>query len=81
MGCFDIYWFGQVLIWLVIVLGIVALVKLLLPRVLAALGVDGAIIIAAINIVMWVVVTIFIIYFIIDLIACLGGGLRLPHRP
>lgn len=81
MGCFDLQWFEQVLVWLVIIGAIVALVKLLLPLVLTNLGVAGGTIMAAINIIMWAVITIFIIYFIFDLIACLGGGLRLPHRP
>ncbi len=79
--CFDLQWLGQVLVWLIIVGGIIALVKLLLPFVLSQLGAAGGVIAAAINIVMWVIVAIFVVYFVVDLIACLGGGLRLPHRP
>ncbi len=69
------------LIWLIIVGAIVGLIKLLLPLVLANLGVAGNVVMQAITIIMWTVITIFVVYFVFDLIACLGGGLRLPHRP
>jgi len=79
--CFSLEWVEQLLIWLIIVGAIVALLKLLVPMILRNLGWAGATIMQAINIVMWAVICIFLVYFIFDLIACLGGGLRLPHRP
>jgi len=79
--CFSLEWVEQLLIWLIIVGAIVALLKLLVPMILSNLGWAGATVMAAINIVMWAVICIFLVYFIFDLIACLGGGLRLPHRP
>ncbi len=79
--CFSIDWFEQILIWLISVGAIVALIKLLLPLVIANLGSPGNVIMQAITIIMWAVITIFVVYFVFDLIACLGGGLRLPHRP
>ena len=79
--CFDIVWFEQILIWLIIIGAIVALFKLLIPLVLSNLGVAGGTVMAAINIIMWAIICIFLVYFIFDLIGCLGGGLRLPHRP
>jgi len=78
--CFSLAWIEQLLIWLVIVVAIVALLKLLLPYILNQLGAAGGIIMQAINIVVWAVVLIFVIYFIFALIACLGGG-GLPLFP
>lgn len=78
--CFSLAWFEQLLIWLVVVAGVVALLKLLLPIVLPALGVAGATVMQAINIVVWVIVCIFLIWFVFDLISCLigmGGGFPL----
>ena len=78
--CFSLAWIEQLLIWLVIVVAIVALLKLLLPFILNQLGVAGGIIMQAINIVIWAVILIFVIYFVFALIACLGGG-GLPLFP
>jgi hypothetical protein len=76
--CFSLGWIEQVLIWLVVVCAIVAILKLLLPFVLSQLGVAGGVITGAINIVLWAVIAIFVIYFCFDLISCLGG-LSFPH--
>ena len=82
--CFSLAWIEQLLIWLVIVVAVVALLRLLLPWLLNMLGVGGGIIMQAINILVWAVVAIFVIYFIFAIISCLfslGGGLPLfPHR-
>ena len=84
MGCFSLGWIQQLLVWLVIIVAIVALIRLFVPWLLAQLG-AGGMIVQAINIVLWAVVTIFVIYFVFALISCLlsmgGGGLPLfPHR-
>lgn len=80
--CFSMGWLEQVLVWIVIVAAIIAILKLLLPFVLGALGVGGGIIAQAINIVLWAIVAIFVIYICFALISCLGGGIMppLPHR-
>jgi hypothetical protein len=64
------------------VAAVVAILRLLLPYVLGQLGVAGDLIMRVINIVMWAVVLIFVIYFCFALVSCLGaGGLPLfPHR-
>lgn len=78
--CFSIQWIEQLLVWLVIVCAIVAILRLLLPWVASQIG---GIIPAVINIVLWAVIAIFVIYFCFALIECLigaGGGLPLfPH--
>lgn len=81
-GCFSIGWIEQLLVWLVVVCAIVAILRILLPWVAAQLGAAGGIILAVINIILWAVVVIYVIYFCFMLIECLGsGGLPLlPHR-
>lgn len=78
--CFSLGWLEQVFIWLIVVGAIVALIKLCLPWVLTNIGAPGGTIIAAIKIVLWAIVAIFVVYFIFDLVSCLlGGGLHLPR--
>ena len=82
-GCFSLGWIENVLVWLVIICAIIAILKLLVPFVLAQVGATGGIIAQAINIVLWAVICIFIIWVCFMLISCLigmGGGLSLPHR-
>lgn len=82
--CFSLAWVEQLFIWLVIVGAIIALLKLLLPLVLGALGQAGGVIMSAIDIIVWAIVAIAVIYFVFALISCLlgtGGGLPLlPHK-
>ena len=74
MGCFSLAWIEQILVWLVIVCAIVGILRLVLPFILNQLGVGGGVIMAAINIVIWAVVAIAVIYACFMLISCLGGG-------
>lgn len=75
--CFNLAWFEQLLIWLVVIGVIVALVRLLLPIALGPLGPLGATISQALYIVVWGIVAIAIIVLIFDLIACFIGIPRL----
>ena len=74
MGCFSLAWIEQILVWLVIVCAIVGILRLLLPIILNQLGVGGGVIMSAINIVIWAVVAVAVIWFCFALIGCLGGG-------
>lgn len=82
MACFSLPWFEQVLIWLVIICAVVAILRLLIPFVLGAIGAGGGVIVQAINIVLWAVIAIFVIYVCFDLIGCLIGSaaFRFPHH-
>ncbi len=82
MGCFSMAWLEQLLVWLVIVCAVVAILRLLLPFILGQLGAGGTIIMQAINIVIWAIVLIFVIYVCFALISCLGGVSMplFPHR-
>jgi hypothetical protein len=72
--CFDLAWFENLLIWLVVVCAIVAIFKLLLPLIFG-----GEIILRIINIIVWAVITIFIIVVVFDLISCYSGSLSSLH--
>jgi hypothetical protein len=79
--CFDLTWFENLLIWLVIIFAIIAVFKLLLPLVFGRMGIAGEIILRIINIAIGAVVTIFIIIIVFDVISCLYAGnfhFRLP---
>lgn len=80
--CFSLGFLEQLLITLVIICAVVAIVKLLLvPLVLAPMGQPGAIIIQIVNIIVWCMVAIFVIYIVFDLLSCaFGGGMGLGFR-
>jgi hypothetical protein len=72
--CFSLAWFEQLSIWLIIVCGIVALVRLLIAFVIPKLGIGGEIVTFVINalwIVFWVIICIAAVYFIFSLISCI----------
>lgn len=80
--CFSLEWFKELLVWLVIICAVVAILRLLVPFVLAQIGSPGGVLAQAINIVLWAVICIFVIYVVFDLVSCLigaGGFPRLRH--
>ena len=78
--CFSIGWLEQLLVWLIIVCAVVAVLRLIVPWVAAQLGVP--VIAQVLNIILWAVICIFVIYFVFALLACVGGGGMplFPHR-
>jgi hypothetical protein len=72
--CFSLEWIEHFFILVVIVCAIVAIVRILLPMVFSQLGAPGGVLLQIINIFMWAVVAIFIIYIAFTLIECLAGG-------
>lgn len=79
--CFSLIWFRDFLIMVVIVCAVVGIIKLLVPFILEKLGAGGGVIMGALNIFMWAVVAIFVIYICFALISCLmGGGMSLLPR-
>ena len=77
MGCLTSGAVESLLIWLVVAVAIVAIIKLLLPYVLAPLGGPSAPISAILQIILWAVVAIIVIYLVFLLLGCLVG---FPHR-
>ena len=80
--CFSPAWIESLLIWLVIVCAIIAFIRLVLPPLLAQLGAGGGIVGGALNIVLWAIIAIAVIYIFFALIMCVGGGSfpLFPHR-
>ena len=77
--CFSIGWLEQLLVWLIIVCAVVAVLRLIVPWVAAQLGVP--VIAQVLNIILWAIICIFVIYFCFALLACVGGGMPLfPHH-
>jgi hypothetical protein len=81
MGCFTLQWLEQVLIYCVILGAVYAILKLIIPLALSNLP---AIIGQIINICLWAVICIIIIYIVFAVLSCLlslGGGLGgiMPH--
>lgn len=79
--CFSVAFLFQLLIWLVIVGAIYAIIKLVVPYVLAQLGSPGGLLAQVINIVLWAVMIVLVLYLIWDLVDCLigAGGLSRPR--
>jgi hypothetical protein len=80
MGCFTGYWFAQLLVWIVILCGVVAILNLLVPWVLGLLGwTPAAPLFQILRIIIAVIVIVALIWFVFDLLSCLGGpgGMRL----
>ena len=71
--CFSVAWFVQTLVWLVIICGVIAIFRLVLPVVLGWLGMAGGLVMQVLNIILAVVVIVVLIWFCYDLLVCAGG--------
>lgn len=82
--CFSLQWLQQICTWIVIVCACVAIIRLLIPIVLAEIGTLGAFgtfIVGVVRILLWATVAIVCIYFVFELLSCLlGAGLSI-HLP
>ena len=72
--CFSIGWLFTLLIWCVVIGAIYAIIKLVIPAVMANFGGPGTLLAQVINIVMWAILLIAVLYIIWGLVACLAGG-------
>lgn len=77
MGCFSLGWLEQLLVYCIIVFAVIAIIRLIVPWVLSQVGVP--ILGQVINIILWAIVCIIVIYIVFSLLSCLlgGGGLSL----
>lgn len=76
--CFSVGWLVQTLVWLVVISLVVALIRIWILPMLAATDPRIA---ATINIIVWAIVVIFVIYTVAELLMCAigGGGLGGPY--
>jgi hypothetical protein len=73
--CFSLAWLEQFLVWLIIVCAVVTLLRLLISFVIPKLGLVGegiGFVVKALTIIIWATICIALVYFIFDLIICLG---------
>lgn len=79
--CFSVAFVFQLGIWLVVIGAVYAIIKLVVPFVLSQLGGPGSLLAQVINIVLWAVMAILVLYLIWDLVECLlgSGGLSRPR--
>jgi hypothetical protein len=80
MSCLSLSFLQQLIIWVIVIAAIVAVIRLLIPHLDSLTGVP--IIGRVLEIVLWVVVAIMVVYLIFGLLGCLlgsGGGLHLPR--
>lgn len=73
--CFSLPWLRDLFIWLIVVCAVIALIRLLIPPLVAFIGIP--LIGQALNIVLWAVVAIMAVNIIFALVGCLlgfGGG-------
>ena len=85
--CFSLDFLKQILILAVVLVAIISILGLLIPFIVAKLGLvlgsGWALCVAAFRIFIWALVAIIVIIFCFELIACLlsfTGGSVLPHR-
>jgi len=81
--CFTMEFIESLFIWAVIICAVVAIIRILIALVLPGLGQIGVILMQLLNIVMWAIIAIFIIYICFDLISCLISAapkLGFPHH-
>ena len=81
MSCLSLGFLQQLIIWVIVIAAIVAVIRLLVPYLDSLTGVP--IIGRILEIVLWVVVAIMVVYVIFAFFSCLlgsGGGLHFPSR-
>jgi hypothetical protein len=79
--CFSLQWLGSVLVWLVVICAVVAIIQVLVPWVLSIAGWSpSAPVLQILRIIVGAVIIIVVIWFVIDLISCIGGFPSLRMR-
>lgn len=76
--CFTLLWLVQLVVQLVVIAGVIMIAKVVVPWIMAKLGADGAVLMQVLNIIIWVAVTILVIWIVYDLVTCLWT-MRLPR--
>jgi hypothetical protein len=77
--CFSVAFFFTLMIWLVGIGALYAIIRLVIPAVLAQFGGPGSLLAQVINIVLWAFLLIAVLYIIWGLVDCLLPSLRFPR--
>jgi hypothetical protein len=83
--CFTLGWLEALLVNIIILAAVIAVLRILIPWILGLVGFDPGPLMAIVNIILWAIVAIFVIYLVFSLLSCLGGGgfgnlSLMPHR-
>lgn len=79
--CFSLAWLAQLCVYAIVIGAVFAILKLVVPFALQQLGVGGGIVVQVLNIVLWAIIAIAVVYFCFAVISCLvgAGGFTLPR--
>jgi hypothetical protein len=79
--CFSSAWLLQILIWGILVVGFVLIMRIFIPWLLAQLEVDASMVLRIIQIIIWMMVSIYLLVVAFQLFGCLWshGPNLLPH--
>ena len=76
MGCFSLWFLRDLIIWIIVICGIVAIIRLLIPSLVPGVP---PIVLQILNIVLWVIIACAIVYLIFDLLSCALVGFPRLH--
>jgi len=79
MKCLSAQFLQDILIWLVILGAVFAILRIVIPYALSALGTGGSVIAQILNIIMWAIIAIVVIYLAFMLIACIAPSVPFPR--
>lgn len=74
MSCMSPEFLGHLLVQIIVICAVVAIIRLLVPFVLSQIGAAGGVVAGVINIVLWAIIAIAVVWFCIDLLGCVSLG-------
>ena len=79
-GCFTIGWVEGLLIDLVWIAAVVAIIRILIPWLAGLIGI-GPPVMQIVNIILWAIIAVWVIYLVFGLLGCIapGGAGLFPH--
>lgn len=83
MACFTLAWAEQLCIWIIIISAVVAIIRVVIPWLTGLMGGIPGPVVQIMNIILWAVIAIMVVYIFFALISCIAGGpglTLLPHR-
>ena len=79
MSCLSLGFLQNLIVQIIIIVAVVSIIQLVVPWLMSFIGIP--IVGQIINIILWAIVAIMVVYFIFALLGCLvGGGSFHPFR-